>query len=118
MRLLFGDMADAVARRSDIPFVFVRDLGDPAPWVLVTMIGNEARTETVLRAASAFARGRSVTELRVLTVEPVHAGEPADLEVATPMASTAHLLADWMTSLALDLEVPRGHAAEQILRRP
>jgi nucleotide-binding universal stress UspA family protein len=113
MRLLLGDTADAVARRSGIPCLFVPTSGTRLRSVLVTIDGTK-RGRTVLRTASAFAR-QVGTELRVLTVEPVHAGEPADLAVATPVASTAHLLADLDDSLALDLEVRRGHPAEQIL---
>jgi len=113
MRLLLGDTADAVARRSGIPCLFVPTSGTRLRRVLVTMDGTR-RGSAVLRAASGFAR-QVGTELHVLTVEPVHAGEPTDLAIATPATRSAHIQEDLDRTLALDLEVRRGHAAEQIL---
>jgi nucleotide-binding universal stress UspA family protein len=113
MRLLLGDTADAVARRSGTPCLFVPTSGVRLRRVLVTIDGTR-RGRAVLRTAGAFAN-QVGTELRVLTVEPAHAAEPAELAVATPVASTARILAELDDSLALDLEVRRGPAAEQIL---
>jgi nucleotide-binding universal stress UspA family protein len=68
----------------------------------------------VLKAADGFAR-QIGAELGVLTVEPVHAGEPAHLAMATPATRSTRIQSRVHNTLAPNLEVRRGDAAEQIL---
>lgn len=112
-RLLLGDTADAVARRSRIPCLFVPPRGTPTRRVLVAVDGFE-RGMVVLDAAAGFAR-QVGAELQALTVEPVHAGEPAHLAVATPATRTTRVQSRVRGALACDLEVRRGDIVEQIL---
>jgi nucleotide-binding universal stress UspA family protein len=113
MRLLLGDTVDAVARRSRIPCLFVPASTTVTRRILVAVDGSSRRT-TVLRVANDFA-AQLHAELRVLTVERVHAGEPVELAVATPAARSTQIELDVQRTLALDLEVRRGDAAEQII---
>lgn len=113
MRLLLGDTADAVARRSHIPCLFVPASGTGFERVLVAVDGS-ARGHGVLQFAADFARQLGA-DLRVVTVERVHAGEPTELAVATPVTRSAALQADLDRRMAMDLEVRRGDVAEQIL---
>ena len=76
-RLLLGDTADAVARRSRLPCLFVPSRGTSAQRLLVALEGSE-RGSTVLRTADAFAQ-QVGADLRLLTVESVHTDEPAYL---------------------------------------
>jgi len=113
MRLLLGDTADAVARRSRVPCLFVPAARSLTRRVLVAVDGS-GRGTAVLWVANDFAR-QVDAELRVMTVERVHAGEPAELARATPGARSTRIRADVDRTLALDLEVRRGDAAEEIL---
>lgn len=112
-RLLVGDTADAVARRSRIPCLFVPPRGTARRRVLVAVDGSE-RGMKVLRAAEAFAR-QIGAELRVLTVERVHPGEPLELARAIPAARSTRVRSKIQGSLGRDVEVRRGEPAEQIL---
>jgi len=112
-RLLAGDTADAVARRSRLPCLFVTARETRIRRVLAAVDGSR-HGATVLAAAEAFAR-QAGAELRVLTVEPVHAGEPAHLALAVPTAGRARLESQLKGAGAVDFEVRRGDAAEQIL---
>jgi nucleotide-binding universal stress UspA family protein len=113
MRLLLGDTADAVARRSRVPCLFVPAACTGARRVLVALDGS-GRGTAVLWVASDFAR-QIGAELRVMTVERAYAGEPAELARATPGARSTRIRAAVGRTLALDLEVRRGEVAEQIL---
>jgi nucleotide-binding universal stress UspA family protein len=113
MRLLLGDTADAVARRSRVPCLFVPAARTPARRVLVAVDGS-GRGTSVLWVANDFAR-QIGAELRVMTVERAHANEPAELARATPAARSTRIRAEVGKTLARDLEVRRGDAAEQIL---
>ena len=113
VRLLLGDTADAVARRSRLPCLFVPARGTPTQRLLVAVEGSE-RGSMVLRAADDFAR-QVGAELRLLTVESVHAGEPADLAAATPLARSTQIRSKVRETLGHELEVRRGEPAEQIL---
>jgi nucleotide-binding universal stress UspA family protein len=113
VRLLLGDTADAVARRSRTPCLFVPVSGTGLGRMVVAVDGS-ARGHTVLNFAVDFAAQVSA-DLRVLTVERVHAGEPTELALATPAARSTSLQADLDRHLALSLEVRRGNAAEQIV---
>jgi nucleotide-binding universal stress UspA family protein len=68
----------------------------------------------VLRVADALAR-QVGAELRLLTVEPVYAGEPAHLAVATPDGRSARIRSQVRDALGREIEVRRGEPAEQIL---
>jgi nucleotide-binding universal stress UspA family protein len=113
VRLLLGDTADAVARRSRLPCLFVPARGTPTQHLLVAVEGSE-RGSMVLRAADAFAR-QVGAELRLLTVESVQAGEPADLAAVTPLARSTQIRSKVRDTLGRELEVRRGEPAEQIL---
>jgi nucleotide-binding universal stress UspA family protein len=113
MRLLLGDTADAVARRSRIPCLFVPAACTGARRVLVALEGS-GRGTAVLWVANDFAR-QIGAELRVMTVERAYAGEPAELALATPAARSSRIRAEVGRTLALDLEVRRGEVAGQIL---
>jgi nucleotide-binding universal stress UspA family protein len=112
-RLLVGDTADAVARRSRLPCLFVPPRDAPPRRVLVAVDGSE-RGMTVLEAADGFAR-QIGAELGVLTVERVHVGEPAHLAMATPATRSTRIQSRVHGTLAPRVEVRRGNAAEQIL---
>jgi nucleotide-binding universal stress UspA family protein len=113
MRLLLGDTADAVARRSRIPCLFVPAAAPHTCRVLVAVDGT-GRGTSVLWVANDFAR-QVGAELRVMTVERVHAGEPPELARANPGARSTRIRADVDRTLAIGLEVRRGETAEQIL---
>ena len=112
-RLLMGDTADAVARRSRLPCLFVPPRAPPPRRVLVTVDGS-GRGMGVLNLADSFARQLGA-ELGVLTVEPVHAGEPAHLAMATPATRSTRIQSWVHETLASGLDVRRGNPAEQIL---
>lgn len=88
-RLLLGDTADAVARRSRLPCLFVPSADGDVRRLLVALDGTE-RGMTVLRQACDFARRIGAT-LRILTVERAPADELAHLASTVPVARTASL---------------------------
>jgi nucleotide-binding universal stress UspA family protein len=112
-RLLLGDTADAVARRSRIPCLFVPPQSSVTRRVLVAVEGSE-RGAMVLRVADALAR-QVGAELRLLTIEPVYAGEPGHLAAATPDGRSARIRSQVHGTLGREIEVRRGEPAEQIL---
>ena len=88
-RLLVGDTADAVARRSRVPCLFVPHGDGDTKRLLVALDGSE-RGMTVLRHACDFARTIGAT-LRILTVERAPADEPQHLAASVPVARTTSL---------------------------
>lgn len=88
-RLLVGDTADAVARRSRIPCLFVPSGDGQIRSLLVALDGTE-RGMMVLRQACDFARSIGAT-LRILTVERAPPDEPPHLGSVIPVARTAAL---------------------------
>jgi nucleotide-binding universal stress UspA family protein len=88
-RLLVGDTADAVARRSRLPCLFVPSGDSDIGSLLVGLDGTE-RGMIVLRQACDFARKIGAT-LRIITVEQAPPGEPTDLAATIPVARTASL---------------------------
>jgi nucleotide-binding universal stress UspA family protein len=88
-RLLVGDTADAVARRSRLPCLFVPHRDGDIRRLLVALDGTE-RGMAVLRQACDFARSIGAT-LRILTVERAPADEPVYLASSVPVARTASL---------------------------
>lgn len=113
MRLLLGDTADAVARRSRVPCLFVPPWGAGFARMLVAMDGTP-RGSAVLRFALTLA-GELGAGLRLLTVERPWPGEPAELAVALPATRGEAVQAELDRSLAIEVEVRRGDVAEQIL---
>lgn len=112
-RLLLGDTADAVARRSRIPCLFVCPRGSALRHFLVAVEGSE-RGMVVLRVARAIAR-EARAELRLLTVDPTFAGEPDELAMATPSARSERLGSQVRETLGQELEVRRGEPTHEIL---
>jgi nucleotide-binding universal stress UspA family protein len=120
-RLLLGDTADAVARRSRLPALFVPPNTGPIRRLLVALDGTE-RGLTVLQAACGFARGIKAS-LGVVTVEQEPAGEPAHLASALPVERSARLQSQVRMVLSREcvdgskplIDVRRGPVVEQVL---
>ena len=117
-RLLLGDTADAVARRSRLPCLFVRPGARPVRRVLAAGDGTD-RGLSVIADACAFATGIGA-ELRIVTVERVYPGEPADLAGALPSERSARLRAQTDAILGphcpdVPLDIRRGAVVEQVL---
>jgi len=112
-RLFEGDTADAVARRSTVPCLFVRGpLGVPVR-MLVAVDGTD-RGLAVLRFALGVATGLS-SPLSGVIVEPAHAGEPAELARTVPSARV-EALQRRLDGAVQPLVVRRGDPATEILR--
>lgn len=88
-RLLLGDTADAVARRSRIPCLFVPPSATAIRKILVALDGTD-RGLTVLRTACDLARSIGAS-LSVVTVEHPPKDEPPELGRATPLARSTRL---------------------------
>jgi nucleotide-binding universal stress UspA family protein len=112
-RLLLGDTADAVARRSRLPCLFVPPSGTLPREVLVAIDGSH-RGMAVLTAGGDFARLVGA-RLRVLTVEAAPPGERDPLDMATPVARTMYIRSQVQSAVGYDVEVRRGEPADQIL---
>lgn len=112
-RLLLGDTADAVARRSPLPCLFVPPQSASARRLLVAVNGAD-RGAVVARVAGQLARQAGM-DLQFLTVEPIYGDEPLLLATATPSARSARVRAQVRATLGHDLEVRRGEPAEEIL---
>lgn len=112
-RMLLGDTADAVARRSRVPCLFTLP-SSATPRVVLAAVDGSDRGAAVLTTADDFA-GQIGARLHVLTVEPEHAGEPAHLAAATPVARSTRMRRQVRGTLGRELEVRRGEAADQIL---
>jgi nucleotide-binding universal stress UspA family protein len=120
-RLLLGDTADAVARRSRLPVLFVPPNSGPIRRLLVALDGTE-RGLAVLTAACGFARAVKAS-LGVVTVEQEPAGEPAHLASALPVERSARLQSQVRMVLTREcvdgtrplIDVRRGAVVEQVL---
>jgi nucleotide-binding universal stress UspA family protein len=120
-RLVVGDTADAVARRSLLPCLFVSGTGTLPRGVLVAVDGSD-RGMKVLTAAEDFAR-QIGADLHVMTVEQRRPQEPAHLAATVPVARSVQLGTRVRAALGRELEVRGGDVVEQILavvdeRRP
>jgi nucleotide-binding universal stress UspA family protein len=121
-RLVVGDTADAVSRRSMLPCLFVSGAGALPKNVLVAVDGSD-RAMAVAVAADGFARQVGAA-LHVVTVEPRHEQEPDHhLVAALPDGRSIRLAGRIRAAIGRDLEVRRGDPVEQILgavseRRP
>jgi len=114
-RLLLGDTADAVARRSRTPCLFVPPGSGEFQQLLVALDGSE-RGMTVLTAACGFARGVGA-RLRIVTVEYGPDGEPADLGSALPVGRSSQLRARVGAVLGRELEAIAGAPTAVEIRR-
>ncbi len=112
-RLLLGDTADAVARRSRVPCLFICPSGTAIRRFLVAVEGSE-RGMVVLRVARALAHELDA-ELRLITVDPPYHGEPAHLAAAIPSTRSERLGSHVRETLGRELEVRRGEPAQEIL---
>ena len=120
-RLLVGDTADAVARRSRTPCLFV-PLGVSAPERVLVALDGSRRGLTVLRAACGFA-GAVGARLDAVTVEPARADEPPELAALIPtgrsdaLRETIAELAECAPAAGVPegLVVRRGPVAETLL---
>lgn len=122
VRLLLGDTADAVVRRSSIPCLFVPP-GGTIHQVLAAVDGTE-RGMSVLTVAYGFARSTGA-RVRVLTVERLAADEPVELAAAITAARGSRIQDQVDRLLGRELrgsdatetkvEVRRGRIVQQIL---
>ena len=120
-RLLLGDTADAVARRSRVAALFVPPNTGQISRLLVALDGIE-RGLRVLQAACGFAQAIGAS-LSVVTVERAPAGEPAHLASALPVERSARLRSQVRVLLSgqcVDAATPlvdvrRGPVVEQVL---
>jgi nucleotide-binding universal stress UspA family protein len=112
-RLLLGDTADAVSRRSRLPCLFVPPARTHTRRLLVAVDGSD-RGMTVLRAAGGLAQ-RVGAELQVLTVEVAHPDEPSAVGMSPPLARSLRAQSAVRDTFGQPLEVRRGDPAEQIL---
>lgn len=117
-RMLLGDTADAVARRSRVACLFVQPEARPIRRVLAALDGGE-RGLAVLTTAGGFAASIGA-ELRTVTVEHSPAGEPPELAGALPLERSARLQSLVRTvagraGRGAELQVRRGPIVEEIL---
>ena len=117
-RLVMGDTADAVARRSRVPCLIVPPGGTRFERILVALDGT-VRGEMVFDTACAFARAIGAS-LGVVTIAPQHAGEPEALAAQVPgaraerVARTARELAE-RCGLSVEIMVRRGEPVTEIM---
>jgi len=113
-RMFLGDTADAVARRSRVPCLFVGvDCEDFGP-MLVCLDATE-RSASVFQAAADFARTVE-TPLRAVTVEPVWLNEPDELAATLPASRTLRLNRTLDRGLVTtDLRIRRGNVLTELL---
>jgi nucleotide-binding universal stress UspA family protein len=117
-RLLLGDTADSVARRSRLPCLFVPPEARPIRRILAALDGTH-RGLRVLEAAARFA-GSIGAELRVVTVERAPAGEPLVPGLAPPLERSVRLGAQVRSVLGTEypgteLDIRRGAIVDQVL---
>jgi hypothetical protein len=120
-RLLLGDTADAVARRSRLPCLFGPPNTPPIRRLLVALDGSD-RGIGVLQAACGFARAIEAS-VGVVTVEQEPEGEPPHLATALPVERSARLQSQVRMVLSREcvdgakpvVEVRRGPIVEQVL---
>jgi len=113
-RMFLGDTADAVARRSQVPCLFVGlDSNDLGP-MLVCLDATE-RSLTVFKAATALARGTG-SPVHAVTVEPVWLNEPDELAATLPASRTLRLNRTLDRGLiTTDLRIRRGNVLSELL---
>ena len=113
-RMFLGDTADAVARRSRVPCLFVGVDADELAPMLVCVDATERSLE-VFQAAMDFA-GAAGLATRVVTVEPVWLNEPEDLAAALPASRTLRLNRVLERGVRpADLRIRRGNVLTELL---
>ena len=112
-RLAVGDTADAVARRSMLPCLFVTGVGALPREVLVAIDGSD-RAMAVLAAGESFAR-QVGADLHVVMVEPRPSQEPAHLAAGLPDGRSVQLGARVRAAVGRELDVRQGEPVAQIL---
>src|SRR5215208_7111984 len=119
MRMLLGDTADAVARRSRFPSLFVPSGSSVIQRLLVALDGSDRGTN-VLNQACNFALA-VVADLQAVTVERTPANEPLQLVSALPVARSVSLKTRMEAVLkqkglpAGPLAIRRGDIVERIV---
>lgn len=113
-RMFLGDTADAVARRSQVPCLFVGlDCNELGP--MLVCLDSSERSVSVFQAASDFARGAG-SPIRAVTVEPVWLNEPDELAAALPASRTLRLNRTLDRGLSgTDLRIRRGNVLSELL---
>lgn len=113
-RMFLGDTADAVARRSQVPCLFVGlDCNDLGP--MLVCLDSTERSVSVFQAASDFARGAG-SPIRAVTVEPVWLNEPDELAAALPASRTLRLNRTLDRGLGgAELRIRRGNVLSELL---
>ena len=117
-RLVMGDTADAVARRSRVPCLIVPPARTALKRVLVALDGT-VRGKIVCDTACDFARAIGA-ELGVVTIERQHVGEPDALADQVPgarserVAKTARELAK-RCGLGVEVIIRRGDPVREIM---
>ncbi len=117
-RVLLGDTADAVARRSRVPCLFVPPEARRISRVLAALDGTE-RGLPVLTTAAEFASAIGA-KLQAMTVEASPAGEPGALAKALPLERSVRLRSGVRIvarghGAAPELQVRRGPIVEEVL---
>ncbi|HEU5303564.1 MAG TPA: universal stress protein [Gemmatimonadales bacterium] len=118
-RLLLGDTADAVARRSRFPCLFVPPAVGDLRSLLVALDGSD-RGMVVLQEACGFAREVGA-EVQVVTVEHGSADEPWHLAATFPVARSSALQARVLAAFrrqeipAVAVSIRRGEIVEAVL---
>ena len=103
MRLLLGDTADAVARRSRLPSLLVPDRRISIDQILVALDGSD-RGMIVLHQACEFA-AQTGAQLRAITVERSPSNEPLQLVSTLPLARS-EALQDRIQEVAAEKQLP------------
>lgn len=119
MRLLLGDTADAVARRSRVPALFVPPGSGEVRRVLVALDGSD-RGMNVLSEACDFARYAGAT-VQAVTVERRPGDEPLQLVPSLPVTRSSSLQVRVHETLAgkgfpsAPLAIRRGDILERVV---
>jgi len=113
-RMFLGDTADAVARRSRVPCLFVGVDSDELGPMLVCVDGTERSLE-VYQTAVDFSRAAGIGT-KAVTVEPVWLNEPEDLAAKLPASRTLRLNRTLERGLpSPDLRIRRGNVLAELL---
>jgi len=113
-RMFLGDTADAVARRSRVPCLFVGPDCEGFEGVLVCLDATE-RSFGVFQTAADFARAIGAP-VRAVTVEPVWLNEPDELAATLPASRTLRLNRTLDRALVTtDLRIRRGNVLNELL---
>jgi nucleotide-binding universal stress UspA family protein len=112
-RLLVGDTADAVARRSSVPCLFVPTPIE-APITVLAALDGSPRCLTVLAATRSIAESLHAG-LELVTVEPARNDETSEPTHALPTARTVNLRC-MLDQDSDTLRVRRGDIVTEVLR--